>query len=96
MVGRKLAQEEIEQLEKKERKSGSSRLAKQAEYEALMADYSAGDYGELLLDEGETKLTVKKNIKQALERRGLSVKWYRGKNAKFQVIDPNPAYGDGH
>lgn len=96
MVGRKLTAEEVAQAEKP--KAGSSRLAKLAQYDTLVEDFSAGEWGELTLDENEKVLTVKKNVKLALERRNLDVQFGRSKGnlLRFQVIEPNPAYGDGH
>lgn len=86
MVGRKLTEQEAAVVEKLA-KTGSNRLAKEALYDSLAADFEASEYGELTLDEGENKATVRKHFTAALDRKGLKVDWMRGKGTtlRFQV-----------
>lgn len=99
MKGRKLTAEEVTELQSKQnRQAGTSRLVKDGLYDSLVADFEVGEYGEIALGVDEKKPTVKKNITKAFTRRGLNLDWRRGKTdtLRFQVLDPNPAYGNGH
>lgn len=99
MQGRKLSADEVTALETRaNRRAGSSRSVKEGLYDSLVADFAAGEYGEVQLGVDEKKPTIRKNVAKALERRGLSADWRRGgkDTLRFQVVEPNPAYGDGH
>jgi hypothetical protein len=83
---RKLDPEEIKTIENK-----GKGLRKQTEelYDAILADYEAGDYGEAVLDEGENRLTVRNRMKAAATRRGIDINFRRtqGDILRFQVIE---------
>ncbi len=88
MKGRKLTAEEVEALQTKQaRKAGTSRLVKQELFDTLVAEFEAGEYGEIALGVDEKKPTIKKNIVKAFERRGLKLDWRRGSatTLRFQV-----------
>lgn len=90
ITGRKLTSEEVTALESKKSKKASGARKVMAElYDSLIADYGVGEYAEVTLGEGEKKITVKNNLKRALDRRGLSATWRRGKadTLKFQVTE---------
>ncbi len=91
-VLRKLAPEEVQTLEYKPK--GPRKLVEE-QYDAFLADYDVGDYGEADLEEGENRLTVRNRFKAAATRRGLGVEFRRttGDTLRFKVI---PASDDGH
>ncbi len=91
-VVRKLAPEEVQTLEYKPK--GPRKLVEE-QYDAFLADYDVGDYGEADLEEGENRLTVRNRFKAAATRRGLGVEFRRttGDTLRFKVI---PASDDGH
>src|SRR3712207_2602566 len=57
------------------------------QYDAFLAGYEPGDYGEAALDEGENRLSARNRFKAAAARRGLSLTFPRtnGKVLRFQV-----------
>jgi hypothetical protein len=67
---RKLNPQEVQTLERKG--TGQRRLVEE-QYDAFLADYGPGDYGEAELDEGEKRLTVRNRFKAAAARRGLNL-----------------------
>lgn len=79
MKGRKLTAEEVQALETKETRKHGVRAALAAEYDALVADYVPGEYGEVALGTNEHKLTVRKHLNAAFQRKGQQVEWKRAK-----------------
>jgi hypothetical protein len=63
---RKLSPEEVRAME---RKRVGVRRATAAEYDALLANFDIGDYGEVELEPGEARLTVRNRMKAAAARR---------------------------
>src|SRR5688500_13229976 len=82
---RKLAPEEVQALQDKGK--GTRKLTEEI-YDAILADYDVGDYGEAILDEGENRLTVRNRMKAAATRRGVGVGFRRtnGNLLRFQII----------
>jgi hypothetical protein len=82
---RRLTPQEVQTLENKGK--GQRRLVEE-QYDAFLAGYAPGDYGEAELDEGEKRLTVRNRFKAAATRRGLSLIFPRtnGNLLRFQVV----------
>ncbi len=79
---RKLNADEISAIEKSHKPGNKGvRAATAATYDALVAEFSAGEFGDFELSEGENKLTVRKHIAKAAERKGLAVEFPRGKKS---------------
>ncbi len=91
-IVRKLAPEEIQVIENKGK--GQRKLVEE-QYDAFLADYDVGDYGEAELEDGENRLTVRNRFKAAATRRGLALEFRRtiGDTLRFKVI---PTSGNGH
>src|SRR5690242_2961504 len=89
---RKLEPEEIKSIENK-----GKGLRKQTEelYDAILADYEVGDYGEATLDEGENRLTVRNRMKAAATRRGIDINFRRtqGDLLRFQIVEHSNGNG---
>ena len=83
---RKLAPEEVQALENKGK---TQRKLIEEQYDALLSEYNAGDYGEATLDEEDNRLTVRNRIKAAAARRELGVDFRRttGELLRFQIIE---------
>jgi hypothetical protein len=81
---RKLNPQEAQTLEGKGK--GQRKLIEE-QYDAFLADYASGDYGEAELDEGEKRLTVRNRFKAAAARRGLDLIFPRtnGNVVRFRV-----------
>jgi hypothetical protein len=81
---RKLSEQEVQTLENKGK--GQRRLVEE-QYDAFLADYGPGDYGEAELDEGENRLTVRNRFKAAAARRELNLTFQRttGNLLRFQI-----------
>jgi hypothetical protein len=58
-------------------------------YDTLMAGFDAGDYGEAELDETETKLLVRKRLREAALRRGVDLDFITTANNTviFKVVE---------
>jgi hypothetical protein len=84
---RKLAPTEVETLE---RKPTSQRRQIAAQYDALLSDYTLGEYGEALLEADEKRLTVHNRLRAAAARRGVGLAFKRtGPDLlRFQVVEP--------
>jgi hypothetical protein len=82
---RKLTADEVWALENKGK--GQRKLIEE-QYDAIIGEYSAGDYGEAMLEPGENRLTVRNRLKAAARRRSLSIDFRRTKEdlLRFQVV----------
>src|SRR5262245_21724520 len=89
---RKLAPEEVQTIENKGK--GQRKLTEE-QYDAFLADYAVGEYGEAELGEDENRLTVRNRFKAAATRRGIGLDFNRtrGNIIRFKVIN---ASGNGH
>jgi hypothetical protein len=87
---RKLNADEVRALENKGK--GQRKLIEE-QYDAIISDYSEGDYGEAVLEPGENRLTVRNRLKAAARRRDLAVDFRRTKEdlLRFQVVAPPAA-----
>ena len=91
---RKLDAEEV----RRGGKALSARAQMQREYDNYLADFSPDEYGEAVIDENESKLTVRNRLRAAAERRGLDIDFLRtpGQSIRFQVVtsaDEQPTNG---
>jgi hypothetical protein len=82
---RKLTPEEIYAIENKGK--GLRKLI-EAQYDAILAEYSVGEYGEAVLDPEENRLTVRNRMKAAAGRRNLGINFRRTKDdiLRFQIV----------
>lgn len=91
-VIRKLDMAEVQTLE---RKSLGLRKAIAVEYDRYLTDFAPGDYGEVNLDAGENRLTVRTRLKAAAARRvpaiALVFQRNRGEAIRFSVTEAPPA-----
>src|SRR4029079_7235820 len=64
-------------------------------YDAILADFEVGEYGEGTLDEGENRLTVRNRFKAAATRRGVGIEFRRtqGDLLRFQVVEHSNGNG---
>jgi len=87
---RKLSADEVWTLENKGK--GQRKLVEE-QYDAIISDYSAGDYGEAVLEPGENRLTVRNRLKAAARRRNLAIDFRRTKEdlLRFQIVAAPPA-----
>lgn len=83
-VMRKLSPGEVQTLE---RKGKGQRKLVEEQYDAFLADYQEGDYGEAELEENEKRLTVRNRFKAAAARRGIELTFQRttGSTLRFKV-----------
>ncbi len=83
-IVRKLTSQEVQTLEYKGK--GQRKLTEE-QYDAFLADYDVGDYGEADLEEGEKRLTVRNRFKAAATRRGIELTFQRttGNTMRFKV-----------
>jgi len=83
---RKLAPEEVQTIENKGK--GLRKLTEE-QYDAILADFEVGEYGEGTLEEGENRLTVRNRFKAAATRRGVAINFRRtsGDLIRFQIIE---------
>jgi len=83
---RKLTPAEVQTLEYKP--TGQRKLIEQ-EYDAILSDYAAGEYGEAALEPDEKRLTVRNRLRAAAVRRGLGINFRRtnGDFIRFQVVE---------
>jgi len=82
---RKLEPEEVQEIENKGK--GLRKLIEE-QYDAILAEYSIGDYGEATLDPEENRLTVRNRMKAAAQRRNLAIDFRRTKGdiLRFQIV----------
>jgi len=86
---RKLTPAEVQTLEYKP--TGQRKLIEQ-QYDAILGDYAAGEYGEAALEPDENRLTVRNRLRAAAVRRGLGIDFRRtnGDFIRFQIVDATP------
>ena len=84
---RKLAPEEVQTIQNKGK--GQRKLVEE-QYDAILSDYAAGDYGEASLEPDESRLTVRNRMKAAAGRRNLAIEFRRtsGDLLRFQIVEP--------
>ena len=72
-------------------KPQSARSQVQQEYDTYLAEFSPDEYGEAVINEDESKLTVRNRLRAAATRRGLEVNFLRspGPVIRFQVTTPS-------
>jgi hypothetical protein len=82
---RKLPPEEVQAIENKGK--GQRKLIEE-QYDAILAEYSIGDYGEATLEPDENRLTVRNRMKAAARRRNLAIDFRRTKEdiLRFQIV----------
>jgi hypothetical protein len=85
---RKLTPAEVQTLEYKP--TGQRKLIEK-QYDAILSDYAAGEYGEAALEPDDKRLTVRNRLRSAAVRRGLDINFRRtnGDFIRFQVVDPD-------
>ena len=88
---RKLTPSEVQTLEYK---PTGQRKVIERQYDAILSDYAAGEYGEATLEPNEKRLTVRNRLRAAAIRRGLEIDFRRtsGDFLRFRVVD----HKDGH
>ena len=84
---RKLAPEEVQAIENKGK---PQRKITEEQYDAFLANYAVGDYGEAELDEDEKRLTVRNRLRAAASRRSVDIDFKRtqGNTIRFKIIEP--------
>jgi uncharacterized protein len=87
---RKLEPEEVKTIENKGK--GQRKLTEE-QYDAILADYEVGDYGEAILDAGDNRLTVRNRLKAAANRRGIGIDFRRtqGDILRFRIVEQSNA-----
>jgi hypothetical protein len=85
---RKLEPDEVQVIENKGK---GLRKITEEQYDAFLAPYDVGEYGEALLDPSEKRLTVRNRFKAAAARRGVGLQFIRmsGDILRFRVVEPN-------
>jgi hypothetical protein len=85
---RKLEPEEVKTIENKGK--GQRKLTEE-QYDAILADYEVGDYGEAILDAGDNRLTVRNRLKAAANRRSVAIDFRRtqGDLLRFKISQPS-------
>ena len=83
---RKLTPSEVQTLEYKP--TGQRKLIEE-QYDAILSDYTTGEYGEAALEPDEKRLTVRNRLRAAVVRRGLGIDFRRtnGDFIRFQVVE---------
>jgi len=83
---RKLTPSEVQTLEYKP--TGQRKLIEE-QYDAILSDYTAGEYGEAALEPNEKRLTVRNRLRAAVVRRGFGIDFRRtnGDFIRFQVVE---------
>ncbi len=78
---------EADEVKTRGKKGESARAQVAQTYDGYLAEFSPDDYAEVLLDEGESKLTVRNRLKAAAQRRGWSLQFLRtpGQVIRFRV-----------
>lgn len=86
---RKLSQQEAQELQS-EKLTPRQQTARA--YDAMLADFAAGEWGEVVLDEEDNKLTVRNRLLAAASRRGFKLSFRRtpAPIIRFQITLPDP------
>jgi hypothetical protein len=89
---RKLDPEEVQAFQNKGK---GTRKITEEQYDAFLADYQVGEYGEATLDESENRLTVRNRMKAAAARRGIGIEFRRttGNLLRFQIVEHSNGNG---
>ena len=84
---RKLTPEEVRDIEG--RIKGQRKLVEE-EYDAILQEYTIGDYGEAELGPDEKRITVRNRLRAAAHRHdvGLEFRRTRGNTLRFKVVPP--------
>ncbi len=85
---RKLSQSEVQTITD----SGKSqRKLLEEQYDDMLRDFAPGDYGEVDLEDSESRLTTRNRMKRAADRRGIAIDFARikGPIMRFQVHSPD-------
>lgn len=82
---RKLEPGEVQEINNKGK--GLRKLIEE-EYDAILSEYSIGEYGEATLEPDENRLTVRNRMKAAAKRRDLAINFRRTKEdiLRFQIV----------
>jgi hypothetical protein len=88
---RKLTREEAYSVEQQ---SKCRRLRTTELYDSLLAQFSAGDYGEVAVKTSESRTNLRNRLHAAAARRGLALRFLyaRRKRLRFRV-EPQPKVG---
>jgi hypothetical protein len=78
---RKLTAEETQAIEDKGK---TKRQLIEVQYDAILAGYESGEYGEAEPEDGESKLLLRKRLKEAATRRGVSLTFLRTSGSTFR------------
>src|SRR4051794_9738421 len=80
---------EPEEVKAQQDKGKGQRKIVEEQYDAILADYEVGDYGEAVLDESDNRLTVRNRLKAAATRRNIGINFRRtqGNILRFQIIE---------
>jgi hypothetical protein len=89
-VVRKLTPAEVETLE---HKPLSQHRQIEQQYDAILGDYAVGEHGEVILEDGEQRLTVRNWLRAAAARQGIGLDFSRttGDLLRFRVVDRTPS-----
>ena len=89
---RKLTPSEVQTLEYK---PTGQRKAIEDQYDTILSDYAAGEYGEAALESDEKRLTVRNRLRAAALRRGLEIDFRRtnGDFIRFQIVEHTAGNG---
>ena len=84
-----------EEVKAQQDKGKAQRKITEEQYDAILADYEVGDYGEGTLDDGENRLTVRNRMKAAATRRGVAIEFRRtsGDIVRFKIIEVSNGNG---
>jgi hypothetical protein len=88
---RKLTAEEVEALEAKQSKGDNARAEIAPLYDQFLIEFGPNEHGEVMLDEGQNKLTIRNRLRSAAERHGLKLEFIRtnGIVVRFKVVSEN-------
>jgi hypothetical protein len=90
-IVRKLTAEEVEELERKTSKGDNARSEIAQQYDQFLIEFGPNEHGEVMLDEGDSRLNIRNRLKAAAERRGLKLEFIRtnGLVVRFKVLSEN-------
>jgi hypothetical protein len=88
---RKLTAEEVAELERKTSKGDSARSEIAQQYDQFLIEFGPNEHGEVMLDEGDSKLNIRNRLRSAAERHGLKLEFIRtnGIVVRFKVVSEN-------